>query len=148
MRTTAGCCECDELDTADTTSAAGVQQQQGCCAGCSACCSLHCLQWLHVASAAAGSAASRGLLQSALLHNNENLWTVHNACCCYAQTSLSSCIRRDQNGKPVSEKLSPVALLAKLTVPAKGMEQLLREDLHELANLWDDGPDDGLYFYL
>ena len=64
------------------------------------------------------------------------------------QTSLSSCIRRDQNGKPVSEKLSPVALLAKLTVPAKGMEQLLREDLHELANLWDDGPDDGLYFYL
>ena len=55
------------------------------------------------------------------------------------QKNLSSCTKRDKNGKPLSEKLSPVALLAKLTVPAMDMEEILRED--ELENLWDPRPE-------
>ena len=55
------------------------------------------------------------------------------------QKNLSSCTKRDKNGKLLHEKLSPSALLAKLTVPAMDMEEILRED--ELENLWEPRPE-------
>ena len=48
----------------------------------------------------------------------------------------ASCgLKRDQNGNLVSQKLSPTALLNKLTLPSMTMEDICRED--ELENLWD-----------
>ena len=51
----------------------------------------------------------------------------------YAKDSCG--LKRDQNGNLVSQKLSPTALLNKLTLPSMTMEDICRED--ELENLWD-----------